>query len=380
MKKVRQILAIFLVFVSFTIFFYYFHGLNNLNAWNLSAQIDNLPKHFKSLVDSVSGKETKTKFVRFMCHSYCGGYADRLKGVVAAHMWARMTKRRFEIDIQHPCFLQNVLEPNEIDWRMESNSMIEAKTRNLTQVVIHTIDNQNFRKNLSNVNLLELYEDIDIIIIRNNLDWILHFSQNRFLRERIKELGYKVFKFKMPYIFKSVYRSLFKLSPHLMPRYIDFVKRAQLRDETKLVCVQVRKYYAKRENSKLFWQFVNRTILNVKNLKFKIFITTDMHDVHQEGVELFGEKYVVTFNGHFEHMDKIDVTLTDCERIEKVILDFHALQNCDYAVISQSGFGKLGVFNRDHPEKNLFVFKNHNNEKEFVKMSMADLIKFDYFF
>lgn len=368
-KVYRQIFIALIIFFSLKYFFFYSESQEKVDKSIIRTYITQIPKIVR-----------KNKFVRYTCHSYCGGFADRLKGIVGAYIWSRLTDRGFEIDVQHPCLLQNVLEPNEIDWRMEKNSMIEERRRDLTQIEIATIDNQIFRKHLSQINILELHAEVDTIIIRNNLDWVLHFSQNMLLQERIKELGFDVSKFKFAFIFKDIYRSLFKLSPKLMSRYVDFVQRAKINDKTKLICVQIREYYAKRENSMLFWEFVQKQFLSQNNFEYKIFISTDMPNVHQEGLNFFGKNNCVTFDGEFKHIDRGETNLNDCQSIEKVILDFNAFQNCDYAVISDSGFGKLGVYNRDKPDENLYVFKNRKNEKEFKKMSMQDLIEFDKFF
>jgi hypothetical protein len=47
------------------------------------------------------------------------------------------------------------------------------------------------------------------------------------------------------------------------------------------------------------------------------------------------------------------------------------LQNCDWALISESGFGKLGVWNRLKPNENLVTI-NKKQEVE-IKNSTIDL-------
>ena len=49
----------------------------------------------------------------------------------------------------------------------------------------------------------------------------------------------------------------------------------------------------------------------------------------------------------------------NCSNVEKVILDFHALQSCDIGIISASGFGQLGITNRIDPTKDLYLFENY---------------------
>ena len=59
----------------------------------------------------------------------------------------------------------------------------------------------------------------------------------------------------------------------------------------------------------------------------------------------------------------------DCSRVEKPILDFHFLQMCDKAVISQSGFGRLGTWNRADPLKDVFVFDGKRSFVSFGDVS-----------
>ncbi len=78
-----------------------------------------------------------------------------------------------------------------------------------------------------------------------------------------------------------------------------------------------------------------------------------------EAVREFGEDRVIRIDGVNSHVDK-EESNRDCTRIEKPILDFHFLQNCDKAVISQqSGFGQLGPMNRIDPFEGVYVFRNN---------------------
>ena len=61
----------------------------------------------------------------------------------------------------------------------------------------------------------------------------------------------------------------------------------------------------------------------------------------------------------------------NCLKTEKTFLDVHALQNCDMAIISESGFGKLGVWNRIDPNKNLVMVSKEL--KIVIKNSTKDL-------
>jgi len=107
--------------------------------------------------------------------------------------------------------------------------------------------------------------------------------------------------------------------------------------------------------TKIFWKFIRNDLIAKLELKnYKIFITTDDEDVQKEAFDEFGSDKVVTNEGEILHIDRDVDNLNDCNRIEKTILDFHSLQNCDIGIAS-SGYGKMGLWNRKDPVKDLYV-------------------------
>ena len=51
----------------------------------------------------------------------CGGFGDRLKGILDTYLWSLMVNRTFVIRITRPCNMANLLIPNEVDWNREVN-------------------------------------------------------------------------------------------------------------------------------------------------------------------------------------------------------------------------------------------------------------------
>jgi hypothetical protein len=160
------------------------------------------------------------------------------------------------------------------------------------------------------------------------------------------------------------------LTPKLQESYDKFIKQAKPDNQTKLICAQIRiggvrpnvafdQQFISRNNSKLFWKFIRDNFLNINpNQKYKVFVTTDTESVEEESIQEFGKNNIVKIDGPFIHIDREEVgNISDCSKIEKIILDFHAIQLCDSVVISQSGFGRLGISNRIDPTKDLWRFE-----------------------
>ena len=136
---------------------------------------------------------------------------------------------------------------------------------------------------------------------------------------------------------------------------------------TQLFCAQIR-IGGKRPNvaydaqfnsvnvTKLFWKFMRENFTqNMSNYtNWKIFVTSDFESVEKEAVNEFGKDKVIRIHGVNSHIDRERNLGNNCSRIEKPIMDFHFLQNCDKAVISYSGFGRFGLYNRKYPNKNVY--------------------------
>ena len=94
---------------------------------------------------------------------------------------------------------------------------------------------------------------------------------------------------------------------------------------------------------------------------YKLFITSDHQEFKQRASSEFGADKVVYNHEHPVHMDRDFTNLKEnCASIENVLVDFHMLQHCDEMVVSHSGFGILGAWNRPDPLKNFYVFTKSN--------------------
>lgn len=313
------------------------------------------------------------KYVRFECVSnVCGGWSDRIDGILSSFAFALIQKRKFLIRITQPCLINDLLEPNLIEWN---------ETVNLNAHNLYAIDGHEFIKQLKTIDLNNHLIENQLITINNNQDWLKSISKNENVRQRIEELGYEPDKFKNSFLMKEWYSLLFKLKPHMEEKYQLFLKKAKPNKDTKLICAQmrlggVRKNHASDwkfndlDDVKLIFKFIRDEFLVQFKMKnsYKIFITTDDETAQENAIQEFGADNVVINMGDIVHIDRDVSNLKDCKKIEKTILDFHSLQNCDMAVITGSGFGKLGLWNRPNPIENLYLYSS----KQFMKFNESD--------
>ena len=211
-----------------------------------------------------------------------------------------------------------------------------------------------------------------MIIIRNNLDWLEPMSKNEHIKERLIQLGYNPNEFKMPFLFKQWYGQLFKLNSKLDLKYKYYLNLMKpMNKKVKLICAQIRTEFLKKETVSLFWNYTrNNFIKRINETNYNIFLTTDSKQIEINGRKEFGSDKVFVINGTIVNIDHTNIKSSPYE-IEKAFLDFHMLQNCDMAIISESGFGKLGVWNRLNPNENLVTI-NKKQEIE-IKNTTNDL-------
>ena len=317
---------------------------------------------------------TQTKYIQYECKTRCGGWSDRLDGIMSALALALIQNRNFLITITQPCLINNLLESNLIKWDAQM-------TRNTSRSYeLHSVDDLKMISKMKTLNLKTYLNEYDLITIRNNQNWLKSFSINPTISHSINQLGYSQSEFRTHFLMREWYTALFKLKPNLTKRYEDFLKLAKPNSETKLICAQIRLGGSNRKNhasdwkfnernvTKLVWEFIRKTFLSKVSHNYKIFVTTDDEDVEKEALEQFGSSQLVINSGDIIHIDRDVRNLNDCSKIEKTILDFHCLQNCDMAVISKSGFGKLGLWNRRNPIQDLYLL----SAKKILKFNQSE--------
>ncbi len=308
---------------------------------------------YSKLLDNYTEKKESNKYIVYECIDgmLCGGWGDRLKGIYSAYAWSLISGRKFYININKPCRLTNMLVPNKIKW---NTNFTELYKNNPKKEYFDRIDRVS-EDNIRNYRLEEFERNsTDIIIIRNNLDWLEHMSKNVNIKQKLINLGYEPDEFKMQFVFKKWYNDLFRLSERFSNKYVNFLNKIKQNKNEILICAQIRiggareyvnndENFTMKNNTVVYWNHIRNVFL--KNVKdFKLFLTTDTRSVEVEAKKLFGSDKLVINDGLNTHLDRESNLHSDCSRVDKTFLDFHCLQNCDKAIISESGFGKLGTW------------------------------------
>lgn len=275
--------------------------------------------------------------------------------------------------------------PNQVDWLLDIDSITDRTD-------VFSYYNQTFMTQLeSSVNVLN-YTNAQLLNIRWGLMYMDSFAKNPTLQRKISSLGYVsskifiefnqlIFNFLFRYsqknftvfsMFHKFYSRLFKLAPDLNARYNEFTSHIK---KSSLICVQIRLgvdddfSFTPRSHVPKFWNFINSTFIQsgLVGKNWKIYVTSDHEFVRDEALSVFGADRVFFYRNSSVHIEmlyrKVKFKNEDVIKFQNVVLDFHTLQNCKYAVLSHSGFGILGVMNRPESDKNVWVYTSPETMK-----------------
>lgn len=324
------------------------------------------------------------KYIMYECGKICGGWADRLKGIMTTYALSLLTNRTFLIKMNKPCQLEKYLQPNEINWSAK------ISRNKLTTRKLFIYWNWNYvREKFLKTNFLNYNKDKELIVVRTGFNLVKYLTYNKKHHKRIRDLGYDVAEFNLEYQFNKWYKKLFKFNSDLEALKSNLVKQAKPTNRTKLVCAQIRLgsggidlEFASRNSSKSFWKFIHSNFISKLNTNdYKLFITTDTASVYKESVKEFGKEKIVSLSEktfHFE-FDTYKNRTYECDWLSRVFVDFNFLSLCDMGVVSHSGFGMCGIINREDKNfSNFYVYTNPNLiKKSFFQRKNLSFYKFD---
>ncbi|XP_046546615.1 uncharacterized protein LOC124256687 isoform X2 [Haliotis rubra] len=333
-----------------------------------------------TLTPMLDGRQSKmnahhmsvTKYLIYRCakSNVCGGWSDRLKGILMGFYISMATRRKFGIDITSlPCNLTSFLTPNSVPW---DEARFEASRDDRSVGVYNEMGKVSFISKSRTLNFSAWLKH-DIAYFLANLDYVDALKANRVHRKEFSWMENKT----RDQVFATAYKTLFSLSASLKETLSRFLARAKPNGSSKLVCTQIRLFRnpsnpndstiprgATMADVQKIWQFF-RNFSDPST--YKIFVTSDSETVMQQARTLFPSQ-IMESEGKVSHIERDTDRKSRCDGWKKVILDQHVLMSCDVLVLTFSGVGRVAAYVRG-TSKGLHCMVEH----KLVKCSPSEL-------
>ena len=322
-------------------------------------------KAANSNAKSLGLQPSTERYMIYYCKSHCGGWTDRLKGIVIAYVLATLTNRRFGIQIvDNPCAFTDFVRPNEVNWSLPEDVDLKSGFKNY-----NIMSSVAFYKDASTLNFDDFFTS-RVVLFKANLEYSDQIKVNKLYRKQLEWMLPKT----RDQIFSIIYRKLFKFSPHVQTAVDRALRLARPAESGRLICAHVR--FANnseilrdahgrhtRAHGKTVLTFLqtfdpssstyNASRANVPQPSspadaslVRFFVSSDSKVFIDRAARIFGDRFVRT-EGQFVHVDRPgEDRRAACDGFTKVLVDQHLLTTCDVFVVSFSGFGRYAAYLR----------------------------------
>ncbi|XP_005110247.1 uncharacterized protein LOC101849567 [Aplysia californica] len=294
--------------------------------------------------------------------SGCGGWADRLKGILLGYNIANLTGRALKIEILKPmCDLSLYLAPNKVDWLLPST--FSPKPHEYRTVIL--TDSRDFKYTIHEQNFDTLFQQTKHVYFQANLDYLTG------LRETLvypKELSWM--RYTSPSdIYAALYKHIFKLTPHLQGELQALLSAHLPSKNHRLVCAHLRMGINPSNhldsvtinsvsNLPQVWDFLKEHAPAQSDV---VFVMSDSQQVLNMALQQSFRDRVLLIPGSLHHVDRYNEHTRPedmCSAFRRLILEFHLLVNCHVLLKSKSGLSNLASSLRG-TDRDLFYF--HRN-------------------
>jgi hypothetical protein len=134
MKNLKSFFGLITLFLIIYIVLYnHFHlyKMNDYTELPNIVYVKRNPLHRKpdiskiqSMIDNVT--VDNTKYVQYICDKKCGGWGDRLKGIISTFMLSLVLERKFLMKVKHPCDMKYFFKDYDKYW---SEPIVDKKNK-----------------------------------------------------------------------------------------------------------------------------------------------------------------------------------------------------------------------------------------------------------
>ncbi|XP_046376736.2 uncharacterized protein LOC124149291 [Haliotis rufescens] len=316
---------------------------------------------------SLTSKHPRSRYIIYNCggrFGLCGGWSDRIMGILMTYFISLATNRKFGIEMTSPpCNLTSYIVPNMVDWYSSIDEV--AQLGHKTSKGFHNqYNNRNLVFRAKSVDF-DKWLRHDVTYFITNLDYVDSLKMNpRYMDGPLSWMN----DMTRDQVVAKAYKELFQLSPSLNRKLTDFISKARPTSDYQLICAQIRVSELGHRSTTLndvdlIWDFL-RQYDDI--MKYKVYVTSDSEYVRNKAKTLF-PRQIIDNGGSVYHVGD-NPNVLGCQGLEKVIYDQHALMTCDVLVLTYSGVGRLAAYIRGMSE-GLYCMVDHR----LIKCSPSEL-------
>lgn len=333
---------------------------NNDQAFSLkeSKNLSGVYRIFKTFPNY----QNETKILAYRCLSKCGGWADRLKGIMQVYMLSLLSRRRFAIVMTEPSDLQHFLKPSLLDWRLNESEIVNLSKGELDNKKLHDATAAQYEQ--QDYDPATLFNQ-DLVYVIANQDWTRSLRKLTVIQERFPA----IYKYSASDLMRIIYHGLFTPMDKLQSIVDSFFENSV--NGKKLACLHARmgeEIYL-RYNFDEIMTPLNFLKTHYSSKNYKILVASDNLEVKNFSRSFFPNFVDTAFAGPIMHIDYMK-NVTDGDDVKKSafmrsLVDHMVLSRCDTLVLTASGFGITSAMIR-HTSRDLFVYIKEKDTRKVI--------------
>lgn len=309
--------------------------------------------------------DTNSRYLLYRCrmdHISCGGVGGFMKGVVGIAFYSILFDRVFFIDAVKPAPLQNVLQPNMIDWFIaDDTSPMKHQTKQDFNMV-NSLELRRVMMSGSEQEVADFFQGGSSIAAVND-DMVSLLVSNPNLRQRIRQklmLADAQTALSPCAVYSLMYSFLFKIDPafrdwptvlkDLLPKFesFDMVVGAQLRlGGTRAAWLDAKRYPSDKLSH--FFVVVEEAyaalVRRFPGKRIGVFFTTDSPTQRQKLQQTRFADVGLHFSVDPIHWDKSFVPQADKQKaMTQTLAEWWILSRCTVVISTNSDFGMHAAF------------------------------------
>ncbi|XP_069137717.1 uncharacterized protein [Argopecten irradians] len=273
----------------------------------------------------------------------CGGWSDRLSGILSTYILAIITNRKFLINFDNPCLLQDYFELH--DWSYNKTLVGNKTSKNYYLKDDSGRKIMNILTNAISVQPIKNFFTAEVSFVRINWDMTPEFRKFLHVEKYvpwITELHYA-----------DIHRYIFELFLHPKPFLTKIADSVFKSKQTKTsFCAHVRigrsstlpndNVRTKAEDVNVILDFIK----TIDKTKHDLLLATDSVDLQRQFTTNYSNNFLLKVPGRITHIDQTKTGDT-CDGFQRQLLDFLLLSKCDKLVVCESGFSIMAAYLRD---------------------------------